>query len=434
MGEDGRGQDLVAGEDLGPVFGITTRVYCRARALVLDHEKSNATSRHSEVKTRENSTCVAIPRRLSTRGRWLLASALLLSSVGDLEALQADTSLVLSEASPLRSIQLDLATRVVDSGPGAGPLGRVVVAPDSSLFAIIEIYHLAEVNVYDRTGTHVRTIGRSGRGPGEFRIIMTIAALGDTLFAFDNAQRRETALTFDGTYLRDRRIPAEVSRALPFPDGRVVLSAVDPTPSRIGAPLHIFDAEGSAVLSFPNAGVLYRADEQHLLERALTRASDSSFWSAPPNEYVLRRWNLSGKKERTLVRRAPWFESHGQVTLYHANIEPLPELRDVYYDVNGLLWVLIHVSDDRWNAQFRDDPGLPADMRFTFNYHDYWDSLVEVIDTRRGVVLASERFDGYFSGFTNVGQLSESGKQPNGKPYIAVWNLTMRPGPSPGMG
>jgi hypothetical protein len=58
-----------------------------------------------------------------------------------------------------------------------------------------------ELRVFDREGRHVRTIGRSGQGPGEYEDISDIVVRpGDALAVLDRRQRRITFLRPDGAY------------------------------------------------------------------------------------------------------------------------------------------------------------------------------------------------------------------------------------------
>lgn len=54
-----------------------------------------------------------------------------------------------------------------------------------------------EIRLFDSTGTHRRTIGRAGRGPGEFVGLARLALSGneDTLYVYDAGQRRVSIFT-----------------------------------------------------------------------------------------------------------------------------------------------------------------------------------------------------------------------------------------------
>lgn len=56
-----------------------------------------------------------------------------------------------------------------------------------------------EVRLFDSSGHHVRTVGRSGRGPGEFQTITGLfRRSADSLAAFDQGQRRTTIFAIAG--------------------------------------------------------------------------------------------------------------------------------------------------------------------------------------------------------------------------------------------
>jgi len=67
----------------------------------------------------------------------------------------------------------------------------------------------AEIRIFDREGSWVRTVGRRGEGPGEFSSAPRIAlASPDTIVALDPGGRRLSRFLLDGTLLSDERIVA----------------------------------------------------------------------------------------------------------------------------------------------------------------------------------------------------------------------------------
>jgi hypothetical protein len=67
----------------------------------------------------------------------------------------------------------------------------------------------AKIRLFDSTGTHVRSVGREGRGPGEFVDVaeMALSAGGDSLYAYDRSQRRVSVFTAPGLkHVRDFRV------------------------------------------------------------------------------------------------------------------------------------------------------------------------------------------------------------------------------------
>ncbi len=72
-------------------------------------------------------------------------------------------------------------------------LRDVAIDQDGTIYALD--LGTADVRVYDADGTHLRTCGRSGQGPGEFRSPNRLWLLGDTLVVSDLDPARLTRLT-----------------------------------------------------------------------------------------------------------------------------------------------------------------------------------------------------------------------------------------------
>ena len=64
-----------------------------------------------------------------------------------------------------------------------------------------------ELRFFDAKGSHLRTAGTAGQGPGEFRQLAGLARLpGDTLLAWDSGSLRLTWFTPEGERVRDRTL------------------------------------------------------------------------------------------------------------------------------------------------------------------------------------------------------------------------------------
>ena len=75
-------------------------------------------------------------------------------------------------------------------------VGRVFVADPTNL----------RVQVYDANGTYVRTIGRSGEGPGEFAFPYATAVAGPFLYVSDTQRSRLSRWSLDGVLDWDRPV------------------------------------------------------------------------------------------------------------------------------------------------------------------------------------------------------------------------------------
>ena len=80
---------------------------------------------------------------------------------------------------------------------------------DDGQIAVVEL-SANEVRLFDRSGRHLRTVGRTGKGPGEFQVISGLFRYpGDSLAAFDPTERRLTIFPRAGGEPRVVRSQAE---------------------------------------------------------------------------------------------------------------------------------------------------------------------------------------------------------------------------------
>ncbi len=98
--------------------------------------------------------------------------------------------------------------------------GTVVVGDDQA----------KDLRFFDRTGRHVRTVGREGGGPGEFKAVGSLGVLGDSLVVGDYNNRRVSVFAPDGKLVRAVPLDAGGSEDFTFPvgylgDGSVLLSS-----------------------------------------------------------------------------------------------------------------------------------------------------------------------------------------------------------------
>jgi hypothetical protein len=112
------------------------------------------------------------------------------------------------ESAPMLELRPDLDIGLVE-GDSAYQLFRVSGArqlPDGGV-AVMNT-GTRELRLFAPDGTHRRTVGRDGEGPGEFREPFGLWLIGDSLFAFDNSLQRLSVFSFAGDFVRS----AEMSR------------------------------------------------------------------------------------------------------------------------------------------------------------------------------------------------------------------------------
>lgn len=133
----------------------------------------------------------------------------------------AGIQLTISADEPKQFAQLDSVPTISIGGPDAsGPqqffrvqgvhldeAGRLWVADGQS----------GELRIFQRDGTHWRTLGGRGEGPGEFLQIRLLGATaGDSVFCGDSGADRITVFDPEGEFVRTKRLPSS-DRPAPRP-------------------------------------------------------------------------------------------------------------------------------------------------------------------------------------------------------------------------
>lgn len=237
--------------------------------------------------------------------------------------------------------------------------------------------------VYDATGKPVRTIGRRGAGPGEFRSPLRVAVgSGDSLYVLDDANSRIQVVSAAGAYARVFPTRDRFRSFTLLPDDRLLLFRLPK--SRTDRLFHGFDRDGRQVMSF---GAPQQPDTALDLENWLvSRAPRGRFWTASHWSYELRRWSAPDSLDLTVIRRADWFPSPSVFPAeVYRTAPPPPMLLHAWEDDSGRLWTYTAVADREWR------PGMG--MRVTPEWQEKtFDTIIEVIDLPSGRLLASHRY------------------------------------------
>jgi hypothetical protein len=134
-----------------------------------------------------------------------------------------DTVVVMNHGQP-DPLHLDSVSVIWRSSDLENPRALLVV--DDELF----VADPTRLHILTRSGEYVRTVGRDGDGPGEFRSVSALGRLGtDSVAVLDTRNQRLSFIAPDGTYLGDTRVtpvvpyvnPVEGSEIVPINDGVV---------------------------------------------------------------------------------------------------------------------------------------------------------------------------------------------------------------------
>jgi hypothetical protein len=261
-------------------------------------------------------------------------------------------------------------------GDGPDLFGRITsLAVDEAGRIYVLEGQAQEIRVFDATGSHVRTIGRKGGGPGELNqaVHMQFGPDGN-LWVVDPQNNRVSVFDTAGTYLDGHRMPGGFI-IIPWPggfDAQGDYYSPIPRPSEEGFNMGLahYDAalEPIDTLEVPEDPVdregfeLQRGDSRWRASIPFTagfqwRLSPAgTFWGLFSGEYRLFELSQRGDTLRTITRaydplpvtdldmeaareRLEWFIQEGGKVDWSKIPSEKPATEDFFVDALGYVWV-----------------------------------------------------------------------------------------------
>lgn len=317
----------------------------------------------------------------------------------------ADTAVVRTGDCPSCAVRVERVATLGDTA-GAGLLTeRAVIAMDEK--GRLLLAHMgapSRVNVYESDGTLLRTIGRAGGGPGEYRRIWQIAPYSGGLLIFDDRSKRSTRLTSEFEFVETRPAPETPLSVVVRSDGSGVMSAIVATPELIGFGLHEFDVNGARVRSLGLSSLPFREDLRALFTRDVSPGIDSAtYWSSHRSEYAFEKCWFGRSQCHLFIRAATWFPAPAVSSIAQrgsGDEPPAPSLWGVSQTSPRYVWTIARVPDPEWRSAV-DTEGA-AHFR-VLDWNDYVDTVVECIDLTTNQVVASRRLDAAMQRFIAPG-------------------------------
>lgn len=360
---------------------------------------------------------------------WVLVAAL---SAGTSTA-HAQTPLVLSGPATCQQCRIELEQVVVlgdSTGPGMLHEQSGFTIDQRGRFYVTSNY-VPTIAVFDAGGRFLRRIGREGRGPGEFTVRpFVLFGPGDTLYALDRNTRRMMVFSPEYELVRTSPLGLVLNTAVRLPDGRFLVSGGAMTAATIGYPLHLLDHKGTLVRSFGSAtGAHDLFAGSAASVRRLAAPVGETVWTVKTDELVLEQWHIEGRKLAHITRQAPWFPR--KVALPRGATDGThrqpPLIRSLSQDKAGLLWSLTAVPDREWRPHTL--PPAPGGNGSTYTpdslRHNLLDSVLEVIDPARGVVLFTQTFDANLLASNVPDLLVSFTEDAGGNPRYVVWRARL---------
>jgi hypothetical protein len=345
---------------------------------------------------------------------------LLASFLGLVSRIDAQTHQVVTGSASCRNCVIELRrerTLGGDRGPAAlGEIADVVVLASGS-YAITHGGEPESVSIFSEAGQFVRSVGRAGSGPGEFRYALYVRPRGDGLLVID--PRSTIALT------------GEVLGApILLDNGHLAVNALVRTQDRVGLLVHMVDTAGGIVRSIaPHPGGFRFDLPGETYFRSLAPTTRGSVWVAGRTRYLLDEYSAAGDLLRTFERAVDWFPAH---TAGDARLDPKrpkqPRLIGIREDERGRIWTVTRTASVNWSRVLKPRQGVVSPMEQSYSFESLdqlYDTVVEVIDGRTGQLLASRRFDAAHGHFIGGSKVVSYGENANGDALVHVWSLQL---------
>ncbi len=296
-------------------------------------------------------------------------------------------------------IRIGAPHRVIGSEPKGLDLRPSDIALDSRGRAFIMQAAASGMPLVAGTeGAPLTELGRVGAGPGEFRrAIWVTVTPHDTIYFFDQGNGRITVYDPSLRYVRSALAPMHTYGMAWFPSPpELVLNAHVADRARVGLAFHLFDQIGNQLRSFGAVEAVVRPEAPgQAVRRKIAVDGPNNLlavtWIGP---YELERWSLGGELQERFRIDSPGRPPVNGNRPRPELPPPEPTAQAVARDSIGLVWILTRVADDDWRRGIQAtavaEGGWEVKNIDPTRYHD---TMVEVFDLKRGLLLARRRID-----------------------------------------
>lgn len=267
--------------------------------------------------------------------------------------------------------------------------GRFLVATPSGPAAEL-------VGIYDSGGRFVGRIGRMGSGPGEYqRPDLLLRDVHDSIFIFDNAQRRMTVLSPALTYVRSEALPTRVQDAALDSSGQLFVNAPFYRPDSVVRPVFTFDARGEPIHSYGTPIPACSTDCSWRLARIIAPDRQGAWLVSRFFDYSAEHWSADGHLLKRLNIRADWFQPYDSLLMPTHERPPQAVITGAWLDEAGRLWIVANSPDHDWTEGLGAERTGEGGLRYfpIERPEQALDGIIEVRDTATGSLLAFRRLD-----------------------------------------
>jgi hypothetical protein len=292
-------------------------------------------------------------------------------------------------------------------------------------FFVSSRFETGIIKIFGPDGKYLGSAGRPGEGPGEFRSPSVIIPDESGITIFDDEMIRATRLDLDLEHIETRSLPFVPDRGILASPGLFFLHTMSGAASEIHS-IQIYDWNTGTVTPVAALSTAPKNPSPTAMFRHLAVDSDSTVWAASWDQYRIERWRIrDGSRVSAIERTVDWFPPDVPHRGAANVVPPNTRLRDIAEDVHGRLWVLLQTQSSNWR------PLTPV-RHFTgelYTSHEQmnqlYDSVIEVLDSETGSLIASGRFPGRNLGFLGPGRVFQYAEDEAGHPRYEVYRLAV---------
>jgi hypothetical protein len=281
-------------------------------------------------------------------------------------------------------------------------------------YYVTSSYTPGVILVYDAAGRFLRTIGRSGGGPGELggEPLLRVTP-EDSLHVVSNG-RLTVFPARSGAAARSWNYDVGVWGLTGMAGG---ITAAALAPNARQETVRLYNPDGTRRASIYFEGLLQHRDQ---LAQRVHASGDTLLLVSATGRYRIQAFDRDGRLRWTVDRQADWFPPYARQPRGAPVLTPsLPDIVGAWIESNRYLWVLLERPADDWRAvQVRG--GTDA-----LDFNALFGSQLEVIDLQSGRVLASRRLDWLRPAAERTPLVYTAGTASTGEVVFNVWRPTL---------
>lgn len=257
------------------------------------------------------------------------------------------------------------------------------------------LYHRGapRVKLFGHDGRFVRSIGRSGEGPGEFsQSVHGVQVIGDRILVNDYRRRAFVVFNEAGDHLGEIVYGFKTGDFVSVGTNRVIIFSMDQSSDLVGYPLHLVDVSPddgrTPPVHFgtrnPNSWSARIPWGEFILGSVV---SGSTVWWANAGGPRVQEWSAEGEHLRTIEGELPWFKT---ITELIPDPSKPPASKMSAFAVGGddRAWMLTNQPDEGWVDVPRVEGGF-----YEKDIDKYSDSRLDVFDLHAQRHLGSYTWD-----------------------------------------